>query len=342
MIVKKKMSARREGQQRRLLAVLADGAFHSGERIAKRTKVSRSAVWKQIVSLRDLGLEVHAVTHQGYRLPRPVQLYDAKKISAALSAATARQLETIETLLEVDSTNRFLTDAAGPEAGQAKACVAELQSAGRGRRGRSWIAPFGGSLCLSLAWQFAETPPELSALSLAVGVALVKALERFGAAGVQLKWPNDLLWKDRKLGGILLEMKSESAGPARVVIGIGLNVLIPAPLRLEMAEKQAVLVADLHEILREKMPDRNAIVAAFIDELVILLQQFEREGFEPFREQWLKLDALAGEEVKLMLAQQSVQGTARGVAEDGALLLEVDGVVHRCVSGEVSVRRVRS
>jgi BirA family biotin operon repressor/biotin-[acetyl-CoA-carboxylase] ligase len=297
-------------------------------------------VWKQIRSLRNMGIEIQALTHQGYRFPRPVQFYDAKAISEGLSDETAARTESIDVLLEVDSTNRFLSDAASPATGNARACVAEIQTAGRGRRGRSWIAPFGGSICLSVAWQFADTPPNLPALSLAVGVALIKVLHRWGCEGATLKWPNDLWWQGRKLGGILLEMKGESAGPARVVIGIGFNIFMPAALRLTLAEKHAVLVADLHEILGDRTPDRNQVVSAFVQEIIVTLQRFEREGFAAFRSEWSEYDGLANLPVKLMLGSDTVHGVARGVAEDGALLLESEGEVKRYVSGDVSVRAV--
>ncbi len=338
MTFKQSVAARRESQQRRLLALLKDGAFHSGERIAQRLKVTRAAVWKQISALRNMGIEIQALTRQGYRLPRSVELYDVKTISEGLSREAAQRAESIHVLFEVDSTNRFLNDALPPVPGNARVCVAELQTAGRGRRGRSWVAPFGGSICLSVAWQFADTPTHLPALSLAVGVGLAKVLHRWGCEGVKLKWPNDVLWQGRKLGGILIEMKGESAGPARVVIGVGFNMLMPAALRLELAEKHAVLVADLREILRDRTPGRNQVISGFIEEIIATLQRFEREGFVPFRAQWCEYDGLADSTVKLMLGSDTVLGTVRGVAEDGALLLETAGEVKRYVSGEVSVR----
>jgi BirA family biotin operon repressor/biotin-[acetyl-CoA-carboxylase] ligase len=218
-------------------------------------------------------------------------------------------------------------------------CTAEIQVAGRGRRGRSWVAPFGSGICMSLAWQFSELPPQFSALSLAVGVAIVRALERFGVAGVQLKWPNDVLWQQRKLGGILIEMRGEASGPARVVIGIGLNTRMPSPVRLQLAEQQATLIADLYEILREKTPARNELIAAITSELVMLLRQFATEGFAPIIERWRALDALAGAEVKVVSGNDSVFGIAQGVEEDGSLRLAIDGETRKFVSGEVSVRR---
>ena len=207
-----------------VLAMLADGAFRSGEDIARQLRLSRSVVWKQIRALRASGIEIQAVPKQGYRLPRAIELYDGTKIAANLPTGMGNRIGRLDTLLEVDSTNRHIEEAPGPEPGQATVCVAEVQTAGRGRKGRSWVAPFGGSICLSLGWQFTESPPTLPALSLAIGIAVVRVLRRMGASAAGLKWPNDILWQGRKLAGILIEMRGESAGPARVVIGLGLNV----------------------------------------------------------------------------------------------------------------------
>jgi BirA family biotin operon repressor/biotin-[acetyl-CoA-carboxylase] ligase len=323
------------------LATLADGAFHSGEAIAEQLHLSRSAVWKQIRSLQALGIEIQAVPKQGYRLPRAVDLYDAEKIVAQWPEAVRRRVTHMDVLLEVDSTNSHIDQISGPAPGHATLCVAEVQTAGRGRKGRSWVAPFGGSLCLSLGWQFGESPPTLSALSLAVGIAVVRVLRRLGASAAALKWPNDVLWQGRKLAGVLIEMRGESAGPARVVIGIGLNIHIPGSIRVSLAGQQALLVADLQEILRERLPERNTLAAALVEELVTMLQIFARRGFEAFAAEWRSIDALVGAPVKIMTGTQTILGIARGVDVDGALLLDVNGTVQRIVSGDVSVRPIK-
>jgi BirA family biotin operon repressor/biotin-[acetyl-CoA-carboxylase] ligase len=325
-------------RRRKLLALLADGNFRSGEALAHELRVTRSAVWKLIGKLRALGVDIQALSRQGYRLPHAVELYDATAVRSALSVSTQPAIHHIDALLTVDSTNRFLIDAAPAPIGQAAICVAEIQTAGRGRRGRSWLAPFGSGVCLSLTWQFAESPPTFSALSLVVGVAVVRALKRFGANQAQLKWPNDVIAMQRKLAGILIEMRGETSGPMRVVIGIGLNLQLPAATRLALAEQQAALVTDLHELLRERTPGRNAIVAAVIDELIQILRQFEREGFPPFEAEWRACDSLRDAPVSVLSASETISGIARGVASDGALLLETGGQVKRYMSGDVSLR----
>ena len=196
-------------------------------------------------------------------------------------------------------------------------------------------------VCMSIGWQFQEAPPTFSALSLAIGVAAVRALKRFGAEDVGLKWPNDLIWRGRKLGGILIEMRGESGGPAAVVIGIGINMRMPASTRLALAEQQAALIADVHEILRERTPPRNELAGALTEEVVAMLQVFRSQGFEPFADEWRGLDALANAPVKVINGSESILGTARGVDADGALLIDVNGELRRFVSGEVSLRAAK-
>jgi BirA family transcriptional regulator, biotin operon repressor / biotin---[acetyl-CoA-carboxylase] ligase len=333
--------SRAQARRQKLLAMLADGAFHSGEQLAKRLRISRGGIWKLVRSLRALGIDVQSVPRQGYKLDRAVDLLDKEAIRSALSRDARQALEQLDVLLSVDSTNRFVAESSEAEPEKVRVCVAELQNAGRGRRGRSWVAPFGSGICLSLGWQFTEAPPTFSALSLAVGVAVVNALERLGAHGVGLKWPNDLIWQNRKLGGILIEMRGESAGPAHVVIGIGINVQMPGAVRIMLAEKQAALISDVHEIMRDRTPMRNTIIAAMTDEIVAMLGTFATQGFAPFVDAWQRLDTLANSQVKVISGTQTTFGTARGVEIDGTLLVDVDGSLQRFASGEVSLRAAR-
>lgn len=340
MAMPRDAAARADVRRQRVLAALSDGAVHTSEQLAKRARIPRSSLLKIIASLRELGVEIETEPRQGMRLPRAVDLYDKNTLLEAMSLTARAALARADVLLSVDSTNRFLAeieDALPP--GAAQLCVAEIQNAGRGRRGRSWLAPFGSGICMSVGWQFAQPPPTFSALSLAVGVATATALRRLGAGDVMLKWPNDIMWKGRKLGGILIEMRGEPAGPAHVVIGIGINMYMPASVRLALAEQQAALVADVHEILRERTPTRNIIVAAVVNELIPMLQAFAIEGFAPFHAQWQALDAFAGATVKVINGAQVTLGAERGVDADGALLVEVEGEVRKFVSGEVSLRK---
>ena len=319
-----------------LLVLLADGQLHSGEWLAKELTVSRAAVWKGVARLRNLGLAVQAMPRQGYRLSAPVELLDSRRICAQIGSRSSGRLRNLELLFEVDSTNTRLLAAAPPPCGGADVCLSELQHAGRGRRGRRWIAPFGSGVALSLAWTFRDGAHALPALSLAVGVAVARATRRAGAEGVMLKWPNDIYFRDRKIGGVLIELRAEASGPAHVVIGVGINVTLPAPARREI-EAGGARVAAVADACGAA-PSRNLVAGAILDELLSMLAQFEREGFAAFKDAWSELDALSGRPARVLLADMAIAGTARGVDQDGALLLETGNRVQRFVSGEVSLR----
>jgi BirA family biotin operon repressor/biotin-[acetyl-CoA-carboxylase] ligase len=319
-----------------LLVLLADGELRSGEWLAGQLSVSRAAVWKGVERLRALGVEVQALPRRGYRLSNPVELLDARRIGAELGPARTAQLRTLELKFEVDSTNTRLLAAAPPPPGIADACLTELQHAGRGRRGRRWIAPFGSGVALSVAWTFSDGAGALAALSLGVGVAVSRALVRAGAQGVTLKWPNDIWLHDRKIGGVLIELRAEASGPAHVVIGVGVNVNLPPAARREI-EAGGARVAAVADACAAA-PSRNLVAGAILDELLSMLGQFEREGFAAFRDAWTALDALRGRPARVLLGDTAISGTARGVDEGGALLLDTGDRVQRFVSGEASLR----
>lgn len=321
-----------------LLVLLADGRLHSGESLAAGLGVSRAAVWKSIERLRSLGIPVAAEPRRGYRLAQPVELLDATRIRAELGPDQAPALRSLELLFEVDSTNTRLVGAPPPPFGSADACLSELQSAGRGRRGRVWLAPFGASLAFSVAWVFRDAGRDLPALSLAVGVAVARALRRVGAQGIRLKWPNDLWFEERKLGGVLIDLRIEAGGAAHVVIGVGLNVALPAEVRRDIEQGDGRPVVAAVADACAQAASRNRIAGATLDELLRMLAQFEREGFAPFRDAWSDLDALHGRVVRVLLADRSLSGTALGVDADGALCVELDGRLVKFVSGEVSLR----
>ena len=330
------MTARAEA----LLALLADGLLHSGADLAEQLGVSRAAIWKLVGELRSRGIAVDSLPRRGYRLPAPVELLDAQRIGAA--ATTRRQWLPggVEVLFEIDSTNTYLYAAAPPPPGSARVAFAEIQHAGRGRRGRSWLAPFGSGLTFSVAWTFAETPSGLPALGLALGVAVAETLGRLGLEEVRLKWPNDLLWRGRKLGGLLLQLRTESGGPASVVAGLGLNLLLPAASRERLDSEGGMPVADLDEAMAGKAPGRNDLAAALAAALLAGLAEFARHGFPAFAPRWAARDALAGARVHVAQGAEGVEGEACGTDPDGALLVAVNGRIERFHSGDVSLRPV--
>lgn len=319
-----------------LLRLLADGELHSGEELAARLSISRAAVWKQMRQLGDWGIELQATPGRGYRLADPIDLLDAAAIKRDLPQLAAGRLRQLEVHEELGSTSDRLLAVTDLPAGRFDACLAEFQTAGRGRRGRRWLAPFASGLCLSVNWNFRDAPAALGALSLAAGVAILRALRGFEIAGLALKWPNDIVHGHRKLGGILIDMRGEVAGPAYVVVGVGINLRLPEKIRANL-RAEGIAPTDLAELLAE-MPRRSALAAALVNELALALEEFAGRGLAAFTDEWRAADALADQPVRILQGGQVLEGLARGVDADGALLVDAGGARRRVLSGEVSIR----
>jgi len=320
----------------RVFQRLDDQAFQSGEALAADLSVTRAAVWKAVEQLRELGVTLDAQTNKGYRLAPGVSALSVDRIQKLLPAEVRTRIEALLVEWTLESTNTRLLEALPPGAGRAAVVLAEHQTGGRGRRGRGWVAPPGGAICLSLSWQYPDMPADLSALSLVVGLCTANALAGLKVPGVQLKWPNDLVTAGGKLGGILIEMRAESGGPVHVVIGIGLNVALDEGARA--AVKAAGNIADDIRTYHSPAPDRNAIVAGLLACLVPALDEFPRHGLTPHLDDWHARDALREREVRVENAGEIIGGIARGIDAHGALLVETPDGVRRFVSGEVTVR----
>jgi len=335
-----------------LLAQLADGRCHSGAELGKILGVSRTAVWKQLHKLQELGLVFESVRGQGYRLESRLELLDAKRIETALSASSQKLLDRLDVFAHTDSTNARAL-ARSPDPGRGYVCLAEYQESGRGRRGRPWISPFGRNLYLSLSWGYNEGVAGLEGLSLAVGSLLCESLEYWGLSELELKWPNDVLWRGRKLAGVLLEVQGDPSGQCQLVVGLGVNFKLPDQAATDIDQPWA----DLEHLCEHQMhrgsapqgstpggtprlPERNALAAKLIDRLLPLLAQFPETGFEPYRAAWQSRDCLEGRAVILSSAREALSGIARGVNSQGALKLETEGQVRLCYGGELSVRPV--
>ncbi len=313
-----------------VLERLQDGRVHSGEDIATDLGVSRSAVWNQIKRLQVEGVEVHAVSGKGYRLPGGYEFLSRQAIHAHLADTTMARLREVHVDLVTDSTNQRLLDLLPKQNIHGVAWTAEHQTRGRGRRGGSWLAPPGSGLCLSLGWRFESTPAALSALSLVVGVAIVRALNKIGARYLKLKWPNDIYHDERKLAGILIEMRAEFGGPCTVVVGIGMNVTLSDEARERINEP----VTDVSAACKATL-SRNVVASAILDALVVVLVDFENSGFEPYRSQWQQYDLLRDRKLRLEAPDRIVEGVGRGVGPEGTLLIEHHGNVEAFLSGHI-------
>lgn len=318
-----------------LIRLLGDGDYHSGEQLGERLGVSRTAVWKQLKKLESLDIPLEAVKGRGYRLASPLELLDGPSIVAALSRESRRHLARLFVEESLPSTNLFLHERFHHGAGHAEACLAESQSAGRGRRGRQWASPWGRSLLLSIGWRFEGGAAVLEGLSLAVGVATAQVLERHGL-DIALKWPNDVLLavdgEPRKLAGILLELSGDAAGPCEVVVGIGLNVDLPESVRHQLDQPVAAVIDGAPGI------SRNALAAELIEALLMLLADFERSRFIAWQAAWNQRNAHAGREVDVIQGGGRYVAMAEGVDDSGNLLVHRGGELQRLVGGEISLR----
>jgi BirA family biotin operon repressor/biotin-[acetyl-CoA-carboxylase] ligase len=326
------------GSRLALLAMLADGRLHSGAALAAGLGQSRTTVWKLVAELRRLGVDVVSIERRGYQLRRACELLEAARIRGAAVESGTGLPGGLEVLFCVDSTNEYLYAAPAARPGHPRVVFAEIQSAGRGRRGRSWLAPFGSGLTFSIGWTYPDVPVDLSALSLVIGVQVAETLRGLGAAETMLKWPNDIVWRHRKLGGLLIQLKLEAGGAASVVVGLGLNLSLPQDARDRLAVSGAAPTADLAEALGGRDPGRNLVAGRLAAALCAGLEQFGREGFAPFAARWSELDSLAGAQVRVSQAAGDIEGRALGVDRDGALRVEVIGRVERFLAGDVTLR----
>lgn len=316
----------------RVLRRLADGEFHSGTALARSLGVSRGTVWNAVRALESAGLAVYKVRGRGYRLQAGMSLLERKAIASHTSARASRfDIEIVE---ETDSTSSSLIQRAATGAAAGTVIAAEWQTKGRGRFGRSWHAELGGALTFSLLWRFEQGAGALAGLSLAAGVALIRALKGLGAAEVGLKWPNDVVRRGEKLAGMLIEMQGDALGPSAAVIGIGLNVRLSEAARKMIGQP----VADLETACGRAL-DRNEVLGLLLAELAHVLDLFSVEGFAPLRAEWERYHAYQHHPIEVILpGGRTERGIARGVAEDGALLFETASGVRRLHSGELSVR----
>lgn len=309
----------------KIIDLLADGEFHSGEQLGTALGMSRAAINQHLKILQTWGLDIFRVTGKGYCLPEPIDLLSTVVINEK------HHTDAIEVIPVIDSTNQYLLDNI-ERLHSGDACIAEYQQAGRGRRGRQWFSPFGTNLYFSMYWRLEQGPAAAMGLSLVIGIVMAEVLRRSGCENIKVKWPNDLYINDKKVAGILVEMTGKTGDVAHIVLGAGINIAMKAA-DVEVVDQGWTSLQQQGIKL-----DRNALVAALITELRLALTQFEREGMVPFVPRWHALDNYINRQVKLIIGDREVHGIARGINEYGALMLEQEGEVQAWVGGEISLR----
>ena len=318
----------------KLINKLSDGLFHSGSELGDLLGISRAAVWKQIQKLEvEFGIKSESVKGKGYRIKGGLDLIDKSVVLSSLDKRTQNTLSELDIRLVVDSTNDIALEKAKAGVDSGYVCIAEKQNSGRGRRGRNWVSPFGKNIYLSILWRFHGGATSLEGLSLAAGVAVVKALSRIGIVGVNLKWPNDVLYAENKLAGILLEMSGDVSGVCEVVLGLGLNI----QMTIEEGDAISQNWVDLRSLTNDAL-NRNEVIVSVLEELFLMLEEFSANGFSGFAEDWARFDAYRGRAVSVTTVKGSEHGISHGVDHSGALQLEIGGHIRRFSGGEVSLR----
>ncbi|MHA6313454.1 bifunctional biotin--[acetyl-CoA-carboxylase] ligase/biotin operon repressor BirA [Pantoea sp. S-LA4] len=311
----------------KLVDILSDGEFHSGEQLGETLGMSRAAINKHIQTLKSWGLDVYTVTGKGYSLSAPIQLLDEQAILSRVKQGN------ISVIPVIDSTNQYLLERMH-ELQSGAACIAEYQQAGRGRRGRQWFSPFGANLYMSMYWRLDQGPAAAMGLSLVIGIVMAETLRAMGADDVRVKWPNDIYLKDRKLAGILVELTGKTGDAAHIVMGAGIN------LAMRTADASQINQGWINLQEAGVTVNRNELAASLINSLRDALPVFEQEGLTPFIARWAALDNFINRPVKLLIGEREVHGIARGVDSQGGLLLEQDGEIKSWVGGEISLRPV--
>lgn len=259
---------------------------------------------------------------------------DAAEIRERLTGLAVSRLDKLEVFSSIASTNTHLLAQAAPPAGRYCVAVADFQTAGRGRHDRHWISAPGAGLCLSFSYTFGLMPAQLPALTLAIGVGVIAALHELGVVGISLKWPNDIVALDGKLGGILTEAQSAGGGQATVVTGIGINLHNPEQLDSGAESDWAQRPVDLHS-LQEEIPARELLAGTVIDRLYSTFSKFEDSGFAAFAADWRRYDWLHDREITVDMPDRQLTGIAAGVGDDGALLVDNEHGRTRVISGSI-------
>ena len=312
-----------------IIDILADGQIHSGEQLGERLGMTRAAINKHIKTLRSWGLDIQTITSKGYQLPMQINLLNKQCIEKYVTG-TQIIVESV-----IDSTNQYMLDRI-PNLQSGDTCLAEYQSAGRGRRGRQWISPFGCNLYLSTYWKLEQGPAAAIGLSLVVGIVIAETLNKLCGNKVKVKWPNDLYMNDKKLAGILVELTGKTGDAAHIIIGIGINIgMNKSIIKKDETINQAwsALTDEVENI------ERNELAGNIINALKKSLLIFEKQGLKPFLSRWFELDNFLERNVKLLIGNDIIVGVEKGINEQGALLLQKEnGEIIPYIGGEISLR----
>jgi BirA family biotin operon repressor/biotin-[acetyl-CoA-carboxylase] ligase len=320
-----------------IIDALSDGKFHSGEVLAKQFEVSRASIWNAIAEAEQLGVEIHSVRGKGYKLRQAIKLLDELSIKRAIGEQS--NFFNIEVVDITESTNSLMMQKVNKAYPHASCLAANIQTAGRGRRGRRWVSDLGENLTFSFLWRFNQGAAMLSGLSLVVGIALIRTFKLIGINQALLKWPNDvLILQDKvykKLAGILIELQGDMDGQSLAVIGIGINLNL-SKNQIKKIDQPAI---DIQTLISETI-DPNNLVAMIIKELARALSEFETDGFEKMKEEWTNAHAFYDKVISLTKGDgQTVTGKVVDLSNEGSLILQTNQGQQSFSSGEVVLNK---
>lgn len=320
--------------EKELFAILADGLSHSGQEIANAMGVSRTAIWKALQRIRAKGVEISSVRGKGYCLQGRVELLDENRIAGYLGDPARLDLQTLEVHYQVKSTNSYLHDRQMQRSVHANVVLAEYQTGGVGRGRNVWLSGLASGLCLSIGWHFDSPPESLGALSLATAVMIARSVKQLGG-DIRLKWPNDLVYSNAKLGGILIESRGQLAGEVDVIVGIGINIRMPESVAVRINQN----VTDLSTVLGY-VPSRNRFAGIIIDNMFRLLRSYADDGFAAYVDEWRALDSGRGKAAVLNLSGDKINGQVLDIDESGYLVMSVNGRREKYSAGDLTLRIV--
>lgn len=317
-----------------LIQKLIKGEFLSGQALGEELGVSRAAISKHINALQAMGFEIFSVTGKGYRLAEPIALLSRDEIVAHLKQQNIHSKVEVHSV--IDSTNSYLMRRLPNQNVSGQVCIAEYQSAGRGRRGRQWVSPFGSHIYLSMYWLLEQGMSAAMGLSVVAALAVSDAIKVLYSINVELKWPNDIYLNGVKLAGILIDLEGQAMEPCHCVIGIGLNINMPT----KSAEAIDQPWTDLSRAIGQDV-NRNILAANIITALIKRLQSHSQSGINSMLNEWHGQDFYLNKAVSLITGDKATLGICRGINAQGALMLEINGKINPIYGGEVSLRGVK-
>lgn len=322
-------------QQRRdkvtaVIEQLSDGQFHSGEAIGALLGVTRTAVNQYISDVQELGVDVFRITGKGYRIQEPLQLIDYNKIAQAMGTTDHNFIVERVVTSSNDTVKQLLHE---KTLTSGFAVLAEAQTEGRGRRGKRWLSPFGSNLYMSMYWQLEQGMSAAMGLSIALGTAVAQVITELGIGDVEVKWPNDILVNGKKIAGILVELEGQALGVAHAIIGIGLNLNMPALLHQDIDQPWTDIRTELGRSF-----DRNQLATQLMLKCRECLAEYEATGLKSFFSRWQQFDRLKGKPVRVIMGSKEILGIAEGIDDTGAILVSYNGTTERFHAGEVSLR----